>query len=119
MSDNFGFKVGPPDDASSPTMMKVGLTAKKNAVKHYKAIAPIVLDLDPQARPSKVLDFQWQGMISLAAYAITLTDHLFSRMDWTWTIKGESVPHNMDVLFSQVRELCDLFKEDIDSRENL
>lgn len=100
-------------------MMKVGLAAKKNAVKHYRAIAPIVLDLEPSARPSKVLDFQWQGMISLAAYAITLTDHLFSKMNWTWTIEGETVPHDMNVVFDQVRELCELFKQDMNDKETL
>ena len=119
MSDMFGFRVGPPDDASSPTMMKVGLASKKNAVKHYKAIAPIVLDLDPEARPSKVMDFQWQGMIALAAYAITLTDYLFSKMNWMWTIKGKRVPHNTEVIIDQVRELSELFKKDMEDKEAL
>ena len=119
MNDKFGFKVGPPDDASSAAMMKVGLTAKKNAVNHYKAIAPIVLDLEPSAKPSRVLDFQWQGMIALAAYAITLTNYLFSKMNWTWTIDGKTVPHSKEVLFAQVRELCDLFEQDMDDKEPL
>lgn len=99
-------------------MMKVGLTAKKNAVKHYKAIAPIVLDCNPLAKPTAVLDYQWQGMIALAAYAITLTDHLFSKMGWVWTIEEEKVPHSIDVLFDQVRELCELFKKEIQDKEN-
>ena len=117
--NKYGFKVGPPDDAGSETMMRVGLAAKKSAVKYYKSIGETALKCDPSIKPKKLLEAQWQGMVAISAYAITITDQIFTELGWLWDIDGEQIPHSTELLIDQVRELTERFKENIgNAKEN-
>lgn len=113
MSDSFNFKVGPPDDAENAAIMRLGLSARKDAARAFKRITNIVVEHAPDCTAKEGLGYQAQGMISLAAYSLALTQFMLTEIGLKW---NEGEEPTITVLAKQVEGLAEKFLERMNER---
>ena len=111
MSASYGFNIGPPDDAENEAVMRIGLSARKAALKAFKAIPLIVSVHAPECNAQQVVSYQWHGMLQLAAYSLALNQYTLNRVGMEWT---ESKLTGMDILLDQVGELSKQFLDNME-----
>ena len=106
MSDSLNFRVGPADDAESPCIMKIGIQARKDALRTFKKITEIVQKYEPECTAKNGIGHQWQGMMSLAAYSLAMTHAMLTSTGWEWK-EGEA--STLEDLSAQAHQLAALF----------
>ena len=103
--DPFEFKVGPPDDAENFTVMSIGLTARKNALRGLNKVQEAILKAEPEIGAKEGIAYAWQGMLSQAAYTIVLTQLMLDKAG----LKYQGEDFKLEDLFSQVEAVTKSF----------
>ena len=110
MKNDFDFRVGPPDDAENAAVMRIGLVTRKDALRTFKNIHAIVQEHAPDCNAKEGVGYQWQGMISLAAFSLALTQCMLTDIGWEWK-NGEKA--ELDTLLDQVKDISQKFIDSI------
>ena len=105
MTDSFEFKVGPPDDAANLTVMKIGIQARKNALKGFRSMQQIITDTKPECTPTEGVGYTWQGMLSQAAYTVALTHLMLEKSG----MKLKGMDPDVETLIGQVQGVTEAF----------
>ena len=89
MSDSFEWRVGEPDDADDAALMRIGIAARRTALKSFKEIQPIVREHKVASDATELVAYQLQGMVQQAAYCAVLCQALLDDMGLEWKQEGE------------------------------
>lgn len=120
LSDSSQWRVGEPDDAENAAVMRIGIAARKSALKSFKEIPPIVKDYNPETDAVQLVAYQLQGMVQQAAYCAVLAQTLVDDLGMEWPIdhpKAKEMPTLERVLF-EVGIIANLFDKRINNKEN-
>ena len=105
MTDSFEFKVGPPDDAENLTVMKIGIQARKTALKGFRSMQQIITETKPECTPAEGVGYTWQGMLSQAAYTVALTHLMLVKAG----MKTQGMDPDVETLINQVQGVTQAF----------
>lgn len=109
------FNVGPPDDAENVAVMRLGINTRKKAMENFKSINSIVKKHDPECSAKEAIGYQWQGMISLAAYSVAITQLMLLDTGWKW---DKDQPPTIGLLSDQVEDLAQKFFDSVHRKDN-
>ena len=105
------FKVGAPDDAEDPVIMRTGILADNLVKKCARKTTQIARKHGPEnMTAARGVQYQWHALVSLAAYAIAMLNWLLTSSKWRW---GDGEAHTIEVLFRQVEDLARKFYDGI------
>ena len=108
MTDSYRFnsddiKLGPADDCTDGTNMRINIAAKKAAFGGFKKMLRIIEEHSPECSAKEGIDYQWQGSIAQAAYSLALTQAMLTEVGFEWK-KGEEP--KLEVLSHLIQEIA-------------